>query len=587
MFGPKPPFELGPYRVEKRIGAGGFATVFQALVRGEMGFERKVALKVLHEHIVTDEPTVIAMLADEARLLAAMQHGNIVSVQWFGKLDLPDGSPVYVLVMEYVDGLPLKDIVEDHAERGLQLPLSVALEVLCGVARGLEYAHDLAAADGSPLNLVHRDLKPGNVMLSAQGETKLLDFGIAKAEGRIAEKTATNMLRGSINYLSPEQVYGKPLDFRSDHFPFGALIWEVATSQRLIQEPTVHTAMRAIGLFDVDKYLLENGAQCPELLHPILRRCLAKDPDLRFESTGALFRALDSARRAAGPEPDARGYLKEEVRRAFVIRNEETADLSVLESEVDSQAETAEPVPAPSGLRTGDESFFKNSKEVGADDATLMAPDSTPIAARRSVPGAKAPEPIGPDAEATRAQTRLVDPGPNTQEAQRAVAGRPWLLPAGIVVAGLIGAALLLRPGPAPEPTPVAVATPAATPVAVVATSTPVAVAVATPTPRPAAKPTPAVAPKPTPKPRATPEPVATATGTLFLRASHDFEASVGPDRFKKLQLARGVQLPVGRHTVVVECVKCPDGVETRKEVSVTIAADTPSKNKVVFGAAP
>lgn len=623
MFGPQLPFDLGPYRVERRIGAGGFATVFRGVVKGEMGFARPVALKVLHEHIVQDEPGVIAMLADEALLLARMQHTNVVSVQWFGRVELPGGQPVYVMAMEYVDGLPLKDVIEDHADRNERLPLPAALQVAIKVARALGYAHNLRSDDGSPLQLIHRDLKPGNIMVTATGETKLLDFGIAKAEGRLAEKTKTNMLRGSIHYLSPEQVYGDPLDFRSDLFAFGAVLWEVVTGKRLINAASVPVAMRSIGLFDVDEHLAKAGA-FPASLQPVLRRLLARKPDDRYGSTGELLQALEDIERATPREARDNDYLGTWIRGALRARSQPTADAAVLPPDV--AAETPAEAVEPSGLRTGDESFFKNSEEVaaggpvGADDATLLAPASRSVErdATQMAPTSRpaAPAPMAPPAQVARDRdaTRLVPSEERVPTGRtRLVPTRTrsplrWALPLLLAAVGLAGVALRWggqgdervrgdggtepapprtstaeepRPDPAPAASPPPPSSSPAEPTPAVAAAIPATPPPARATPRPA---NPAGVATATPAPRLAASP---GTGSLRLGADHPFVASIGTQRYQQVQMRRGVDLPVGKHTVRLECLDCPVGVEPVQTVQVEITADQRTTRKVRFGGQP
>ncbi|MCP4869739.1 MAG: serine/threonine protein kinase [Proteobacteria bacterium] len=290
------PFQLGRYKVVGQVGAGGFATVYRAKVEGDMGFSRDVALKVLHPHITSESPDVVAMLADEARLLSRMQHPNIVYVQWFGRMANPDGGELFGMTMEYVEGRSWRSVLQE-AQRGSEgVPMSVILDVHTDIARGLEFAHGLTGDDGHSLGLVHRDLKPDNIMVSSRGVVKLLDFGIAKARDRLASATETDLVRGTVHYMSPEQVYGvKDLDFRSDLFSFGAMLFEAIVGTRMIEADTVIPAVREIADFDPTPPLGMVAAVRPELV-PILEKLVAKERDDRFESTSELVEALVRAR---------------------------------------------------------------------------------------------------------------------------------------------------------------------------------------------------------------------------------------------------------------------------------------------------
>ncbi len=307
------PFYLGQYQVVSELGAGGFATVFKAIVQGELGFERPVALKVLHAHVTKGDPEIVKMLADEARLMAMMQHPNIVYVQWFGQLDHPDEGRVFAMLMEFVQGRTLRSLLEEGRRDDKPLPLSVVLDVYIDVARALAFAHTLKDAFGVSLALVHRDLKPDNVMVSAQGVVKLLDFGIAKATGRLASKTATDMVRGTVQYMSPEQVKGSEgLDFRSDLFSFGSMLYEAVTGQRLIDAETVISALHQVASFQSDEALVAIGRDAPGLAH-VFEKLLDSDPDKRFATTDQLVQELEQVRRSIDSPVSTSTFLRERV----------------------------------------------------------------------------------------------------------------------------------------------------------------------------------------------------------------------------------------------------------------------------------
>ena len=293
-----PPFYLGPYKVVRQLGAGGFATVFRAAVEGDMGFSRDVALKVLHSHITRDSPEVVAMLADEARLLARMQHPNIVYVQWFGKLEHPEDGEVFAMMMEYVEGRTLGSMLHEARQTDTPLPLSVIVDVHIAVAKALAFAHSLKDQNRQPLGLVHRDLKPENVMVSRQGAIKLLDFGIAKATDRLAEATATDLVRGTVHYMSPEQVHGtKDLDFRSDLFSLGGMLYESVLGSRLITADSIVAAIHQVAKFDPEEAVQALDGVNPAL-GAVARRLLAVDRDERYSRTSDLVLELEEARRS-------------------------------------------------------------------------------------------------------------------------------------------------------------------------------------------------------------------------------------------------------------------------------------------------
>lgn len=296
-----------------QLGSGGFATVYRAVVHGDMGFERDVALKVLHPHLLAANPGVVAMLADEARLLARMRHPGIVSAQWFGALAHPDGGSVHALVMDYVQGRSLESLLSKHRASGELVPLTVAIDVHLQLARALAYAHTLCDEGGVSLQLAHRDLKPDNVLLAVDGSARLLDFGIAKATDRLASSTETDVVRGTVRYMSPEQVRAdRGADFRSDLFSFGAMLWEALVGRRLFEAASPLATVYAVAEFDPAEALHAVDDVFPAAV-PVLARLLAPDPDDRFEKTQLVVDALESLRSEAGGGPPGGPWIREHV----------------------------------------------------------------------------------------------------------------------------------------------------------------------------------------------------------------------------------------------------------------------------------
>ncbi|MFC1654710.1 serine/threonine-protein kinase, partial [Myxococcota bacterium] len=208
----------GPYRIVGRIGSGGMAEVFLGKAVGVAGFEKDVAVKSILPAYTLD-PTLTAMLIEEARLATHLNHTNVVQV-----LDLGKMGDRYFIVMEYVDGADLDSILKNAKETGRQLPPALACRIVRQVLSGLKFVHEREDAAGRPLHLVHRDVSPPNIMLSVAGEVKLTDFGIAKARNSTLV-TEAGMIRGKVSYMSPEQASGGDLDHRSDLFSLGIVLW--------------------------------------------------------------------------------------------------------------------------------------------------------------------------------------------------------------------------------------------------------------------------------------------------------------------------------------------------------------------------
>ncbi|CAN5159002.1 hypothetical protein BH11MYX1_BH11MYX1_02180 [soil metagenome] len=214
---------IGRWEIIRRIGSGGMADVYLARARGEGGFEKQVAVKVMHPHLARNERAVEHFL-DEAKLAARISHPNVVQIQDLGKI----GSD-YVIVMEFVDGIDLEKLLAAARASQRPLPLEVALGILCRICDGLEAAHRATSADGAPMNLVHRDVKSANVLVSRQGGVKVVDFGIAKAASQ-NHLTMAGETKGTPSMMAPEQRVGDEVDVRADVYSVGAVAFEILTN---------------------------------------------------------------------------------------------------------------------------------------------------------------------------------------------------------------------------------------------------------------------------------------------------------------------------------------------------------------------
>lgn len=212
------------YRVLRKIASGGMAEIFLALQVGVEGFQKQVVLKRILPALAA-EPSFVRMLLDEAHIASTLNHGNLVHV-----LDLRHSGGEYFLVLEFVDGWSLEQVRRRAQKAKLKLPLPLALGIVGALCRALAYVHT-RTRDGRPLGIVHRDVTPQNVLLSAEGEVKLADFGIAKAAGK-REKSATGVIKGKFAYMSPEQAAGQELDHRSDLFSVGTVLYLLTTGKK-------------------------------------------------------------------------------------------------------------------------------------------------------------------------------------------------------------------------------------------------------------------------------------------------------------------------------------------------------------------
>jgi serine/threonine-protein kinase len=218
--------KLREYEIVAPLRVGGMASLFLGRRSGAAGFAKLVAIKVVHPHLARD-PQFGRMFVDEALISARIEHPNVVHVTELGE---QDGA--YFLVMEYVHGVTLSQLLAALGKRGRRLSAELAVHIAVRVAEGLHGAHETPGDDGQPLGIVHRDISPQNVLLSSNGHVKLIDFGIAKARGRVQDATTTS-LKGKIRYMSPEQAYGRPVDRRTDVYALAIVLWEMLTMRRM------------------------------------------------------------------------------------------------------------------------------------------------------------------------------------------------------------------------------------------------------------------------------------------------------------------------------------------------------------------
>jgi serine/threonine-protein kinase len=231
---------LGKYEVLALLALGGTAEIYLARIGGAAGFEKYVVIKCLHDHLA-DDPEFIKMFLDEARLAAMLDHSNIVQT-----FELGEHERRYYMVMEYLAGLSLAMIVRRAAERlpGGKLPVALVLNIAAQACAGLHYAHD-RQANGKPLNMVHRDISPQNLVIGFEGVVKVVDFGIARAELR-ETKTKAGTIKGKFAYMSPEQCVAANVDRRTDVFALGVIVWELLTGRRLFKRNSPYETYQAV-----------------------------------------------------------------------------------------------------------------------------------------------------------------------------------------------------------------------------------------------------------------------------------------------------------------------------------------------------
>ncbi len=282
---------VGPYELHRPIASGGMAEVYLARRRGPHGFEKDFALKRLLPQNLSD-PELRALFVDEARITSKLTHPGIVPVVDFG---CADGE--YYIVMEHVDGTNVHRLLRAVSVRGEVVPLEVALHIVGAAASALAYAHEATGSDGRRLNVVHRDVKPANVLISRRGDVKLTDFGIAVSAGREG-RTDDGQVRGKLGYMSPEQVTGKALDGKSDVFTLAIMLAELLIGEPLFGRGKELDVLLRIRDVDLGK-LMTTERRVPQEVRALLHAALELDPAVRI-SARALARGCETIARGRG-----------------------------------------------------------------------------------------------------------------------------------------------------------------------------------------------------------------------------------------------------------------------------------------------
>jgi serine/threonine-protein kinase len=523
--------KLGRYEVLKCLARGATTDLLLARARGMAGFERHVVIKrIQNEH--AEDPVFVQAFMTEARLAAALHHHNIVQVQDIGE----DGGAPY-FAMEYIHGEDVRTILAHLNKRRERLPLEYVISIVTSVAAALHHAHERSTPDGKPLSIVHRDVTPANILVSYDGNVKVVDFGIAKAA--ITMTTQVGVLKGRSPYMAPEQCAAKPVDRRSDVFALGIVLWEMATMRRLFKGATDHEIMSTIVTGVVPKPS-SVAPDLPPAIEAIIMRALEKAPGDRYASAAELGNALEQLAKTAGlsaststlatylvqhvgPRQEPWLVAGEQLQRVPIdFDNEEATDVSTIPTEAEPKAGKPK-LPAPKLAGTREK--LVPAPPILPLPVTVRASEIPTVTASIVISDEDVGAPVDPSVEPEeRARTSVATPPkPPPRVARKsdltvvvrrrssgdtdAVAGPRKRLVIGAIGAGAIGLAIVViviatsadsklaaaRSGPAtaPAPRPIEAHTPA--PV-----EPPTPVEVATPTPVEAPAPTPVAAPTPT-----------------------------------------------------------------------------------------
>jgi serine/threonine protein kinase/cytochrome c-type biogenesis protein CcmH/NrfG len=346
------PLRFGKYLILDKIATGGMAEMYLAKMTSVEGFEKLVAIKKILPNLTQDK-NLVKMFIDEAKLAAMLFHQNIVHIYDLGSIE-----GAYFIAMEYIHGKDLRVLGRKAKRRNLPLPLEYALYITCRICSGLDYSHNLKDFQGNPLELIHRDISPQNILITYQGEVKIVDFGIAKA-ARKSSDTKEGLIKGKVPYMSPEQAACKPIDKRSDIFSTGILLYEMITGKRMFEGSDLKVLDKVRKAdFEPAENLVPD---LPQEVGEILNRALAKGVTRRYKSCIEMLADLEACLAGFPIRPSAEGlsqYMKalfaEEIAAEAAALQRAEVQPSSFKGEPVSEAQTKtlqilehiEPVPA-------------------------------------------------------------------------------------------------------------------------------------------------------------------------------------------------------------------------------------------------
>jgi serine/threonine-protein kinase len=278
--------DIGRFRLIAELARGGMGIVYLALLRGPGGFNKLFVVKELKRHLAED-PNLVRMFIDEARLAAKLNHPNVVQT-----IEVGSSGNRHYIAMEYLEGQSLKRLLRRACNEGTAVPLHYQLHVVMQMLEGLHYVHEATDFDGSPLNLVHRDVSPHNVFITYEGQVKVVDFGIAKAMGS-TNNTRSGVLKGKVAYMAPEQSCGERVDRRADVFSAGVMLWEAAVNRRIWA--SLENDLQILRALMNGQIPSPRSAK-PDIdpaLERIIVQATAMKPDDRFQSVAELQSEID------------------------------------------------------------------------------------------------------------------------------------------------------------------------------------------------------------------------------------------------------------------------------------------------------
>jgi len=348
---------LGRYELLLPLATGGMAMVWAARVKGTRGFQKIVAVKTMLSKL-SEDAQFEQMFLDEASLASQIRHPNVVEIS-----DLGEQEGVLYLAMEWIDGIPLNQLMKTAKPLG-GVPLPIAVRIVMNACAGLHAAHELRDPKGQLYGLVHRDVSPQNILVTYDGVSKVVDFGVAKATAMGGSATVAGQLKGKVSYMAPEQVRGEAIDRRVDVFAMGIVLYSLTTGKHPFRRESEAATMYTIASDDAvvppSKFL----PNYPPDLEAVLLKALAKDAKNRFATASDFQRALDATERANTDE-DIGAFI----RQLFGNRREESrAALADALAQADRRGPRSHPENAPNPLTQSQRSSLS---DIGVNPASL------------------------------------------------------------------------------------------------------------------------------------------------------------------------------------------------------------------------
>ncbi|MDP1915381.1 MAG: serine/threonine-protein kinase [Myxococcales bacterium] len=375
----------GRYQLLKKLATGGMAQIYLARQLGVQGFEKLLVVKRILPHLAENED-FITMFLDEARIAARLNHPNVVQI-----FDLGQQDDTFYIAMEYIHGEDVRKVWKQAERQGTAIPIPLICRIIIESCSGLDYAHKKADPGGRPLNIVHRDISPQNILVSFEGGVKVVDFGIAKAADQ-ATVTKSGVLKGKYSYMSPEQAQGKPVDARTDVFALGVVLYELLTGARLFKRANDIQTLNAVTECKIEPPS-NVDARLPKDLDPIVMRALAKNREDRYPDAREMQQALeDWVLKNKLPSGSVHlAAFMQDIYAERLAREAEEGRLEFTESQADQsrseQVDKATPNRPPKSLRTPTISKQGPSTKSGRKEATRAeAGRSGPISRANELP---------------------------------------------------------------------------------------------------------------------------------------------------------------------------------------------------------